>query len=114
MPIGDRVAMARLNEAIGVRAISGGGFIRNYYNGRRVYLPLGISIAIGVSIDSEGRAKAYVTNNDGDRLVQIEYMRQIGNVKDDRWTRTGNTAYVKASAVKFGFNLDGFVVDGND
>ncbi len=114
MPIDDRVAMERLKEAIGVRAISGGGFIRNYYNGRRVYLPLGISIAIGVSIDSEGRAKAYVTNNDGDRLVQVEYMRQIGNAKDDRWARTGNTAYVKASAVKFGFNLDGFVVDGND
>ena len=114
MPVGDRVAMARLGEAIGVRAISGGGFIRNYYNGRRVYLPLGVSIAIGVSIDAEGRAKAYVTNNDGDRMVQIEYMRQTGNVKDDRWVRTGSTAYVKASAIKFSFDLGGFVVDGND
>ncbi|MDE6356706.1 MAG: hypothetical protein K2L67_05625 [Clostridia bacterium] len=114
MPVDDRVSMARLKEAIGVRAISGGGFIRNYYNGRRVYLPLGVSIAIGVSIDSEGRAKAYVTNNDGDRVVQIEYMRQIGNAKDDRWVRTGTTAYVKAGAIKFSFNLGGFVVDGND
>jgi len=112
MPIEDRAAMARLNAAIGVRAISGGGYIRNYYNGRRVYLPLGVSIAIGVSIDSEGRAKAYVTNNDSDRLVQIEYMRQIGT--GDRWVREGTTAYVKASAIKFSFNLGGFVVDGND
>ena len=47
-------------------------------------------------------------------MVQIEYMRQTGNVKDDRWVRTGSTAYVKASAIKFSFDLGGFVVDGND
>lgn len=114
MPIEDRAAMARMNAAVGVRAISGGGVIRNYYNGQRVYLPMGVSIAIGVSIDAEGRAQAYVTNNDTDRMVQVEYMRQIGNARDDRWVREGKTVYVKASAIKFGFNLGGFVVDGND
>lgn len=114
LPTNNAAEMRRLRDAIGLKVIESGsksGVIWNYYKGKRVFLRTGVSIAIGVDIDGDGAARAYVTNCDErDGVIGIEYMRQnyLGN-----WQR-GTAAYVKAKDIEFKFLLDDFVVQGKD
>lgn len=122
MPTEKPEEMKVLRQELGVKTVSGGsngssnsGVVWNYYNKKRVFLHNRVIVAIGVTIDEEGGAHAYV-RNDHEKMskerVVVQYMQYSPKTKS--WSICGSRQSVLAKDVTFDFRIDDFRVQGKD